>query len=398
MASRSSILSRFFPYLFAITITTVFITPYCGYLFHCGCRQLWEGGERFCNIHSLSGLHCPFCAHGSAAFYLIGGSVVAAQFIALAFVARRSNLLVSSALGVAVFLIAGGAAAWIAGSHDHYSRPLSAPVVTTSCASADHDAFTPSGTKNYFDHSILNALLTRYVDDHGWVDYEGLKKDHGELNRYLENLGQINPDQLPGACERLAFWINSYNAFTLADVIDDVYGKAASVRDVPGFFNRKRHVIAFQHLTLDEIEQQGRNIHDPRIHFALVCASTSCPKLQRFAYQGRDLDAELDRVVHEFLGDPERGARIDSNGRLLLSPILKWYAGDFSGQSGRLAVFFARVKANVSDQAALDYVTTYVPAEMKRWIEEKKPSIHYLDYDWSLNAQSAHKNQSGAVR
>jgi hypothetical protein len=398
MASRPGVLSRFFPYLFAVTITAIFITPYCGYLFHCGCRQLWEGGEKFCNIHSLAGPHCPFCAHGSAAFYMIGGSVVAAQFVALAFVARRSNVIVSSVLGVAVFLIAGGAAAWIAASHDHYSRPLSTPVVTTSCASADHGDPTPTGAKKYFDHGIFNALLARYVDDHGWVDYEGLKNDRSELNRYLESLNQINPDQLSGACERLAFWINGYNAFTLADVIDDVYGKAASVRDVAGFFNRKRHAIAFQHLTLDEIEQQGRNIHDPRIHFALVCASTSCPKLQPFAYLGRDLDSELERAAREFFGDPERGARIDSKGRLLLSPILKWYAGDFSGQSGRLAGFLARIKANVSDQAALHYVEAYVPPEMKQQIEEKQPGIHYLDYDWSLNAQSTHRNQPGAVR
>lgn len=323
---------------------------------------------------------------------------MAAQFVALALVARRRNMIISSAFGIAVFLLVGGAAAWIAASHDHYSSSLSAPIATISCASADRGSLPSSGTKKYFDHGILSALLSRYVDDHGWVDYEGLKNDRRELNRYLESLDEINPDQLSGACERLAFWINSYNAFTLADVMDDVYGKTASVRDVPGFFNRKRHAIAFRHLTLDEIEQQGRNIHDPRIHFALVCASTSCPRLQRFAYQGKDLDAELDRAARDFLGDPDRGARIDSNGRLLLSPILKWYAGDFSGQSGRLAGLFARFKANVSDQAALDYVATYVPPDMRRWIEEKHPGIHYLDYDWSLNAQSAHKNQPGAAR
>jgi hypothetical protein len=399
MALRLGTWGRFFPFVFAAAVTAVFITPYCGFLFHCGCRQLWEGGVRYCNIYSMAGPHCPFCAHGSAVFYLLdAGSIMGAQFLALAFAARRGSVLFSCAIAVMVFLLAGGAAAWIAGSHDHYSRPSSAPLMITSCASADQGALPSPAAQHRFDHSILNGLLARYVDDHGWVDYAGLKNDRPLLDRYLESLDKADPGQFAGGCERLAFWINSYNAFTLADVLDDVYGKARGVREVPGFFNRKRHAIASQRLTLDEIEQQGRNIHDPRIHFALVCASTSCPRLQQFAYQGPQLEAELEQAAREFLGDPERGARIDSQGRLLLSPILKWYAGDFSGERGRVEGFFARMKASVSDQAALNYVVQYVPVEMKRWIDEKRPAVHYLEYDWSLNAQSTHSSRSGAIR
>jgi hypothetical protein len=228
------------------------------------------------------------------------------------------------------------------------------------------------------------------------VDYDGLKSERHLLNQYLESLGNADPGVLINRCEQLAFWINSYNGFTLADVLDDVYGKAHSVREVAGFFNRKSHFIASHQLTLDEIEERGREMNDPRIHFALVCASTSCPKLQKFAYDGRDLDVELEQAAHKFLGDPARGARIEPPDRLLLSPILKWYSGDFSGRSRGLGNLFARVGANFSDRTALDYVAKYAAPEMKRWIDEKRPAVSYFDYDWSLNAQSVHKSPSGA--
>jgi hypothetical protein len=397
MSLRASTLSRYFPFAFAVILTAVFITPYCGFLLHCGCRQLWQGGAQICNVHLSSGPHCPFCARGSASFYLLTcTSIVVAQFIALALAARRRGVLVSSAISIAVFLAMGASLAWIEASHDHYSRSLLAPIVNRSCAAFDDTAHASHPGKRYFDHSLLSRLLARYVNDDGWVDYDGLKNERHLLNRYLESLGNADPGELINRCEQLAFWINGYNSLTLADVLDDVYGKARSVREVAGFFNRKGHFIASHQLTLDEIEERGREINDPRIHFALVCASTSCPKLQKFAYDGRDLDLELEQAARKFLGDPARGARIELPDRLLLSPILKWYSGDFSGRSGGLGHFFARVEATISDRTALDYVAKYAAPDVKRWIDEKRPVVTYFDYDWSLNAQSTHKSPSGA--
>jgi hypothetical protein len=125
-----------------------------------------------------------------------------------------------------------------------------------------------------------DRLLHTYVTDDGWVDYGGLARERDALKKFLDSLGSTPPNSFRDDAERLAFWINSYNAFTLADVLDLVYGKHQGVQKVEGFFNGRKHLVAGEHLTLDEIETRGRNLHDPRIHFAIVCASASCPKLQ----------------------------------------------------------------------------------------------------------------------
>jgi hypothetical protein len=238
-----------------------------------------------------------------------------------------------------------------------------------------------------FDHKLFGDLLAAYVNEQGWVDYPGLQKERGKLEQYLTALATANPDSFPNDAERLAFWINAYNAFTLADVVDKVYGKAKSVQDVKGFFNRKKHRIAGVELTLDEIEKQGRDLQDPRIHFAVNCASTSCPKLQRFVFTGAELESQLQKTAREFLSDITRGMNYDPNrNQVALSSIFKWYAADFT-QSNAVV---ARLKAETSGAELLEMALKYVPVEVAQFMREKKPTVKYLDYDWSLNAQETH--------
>jgi Protein of unknown function, DUF547 len=238
------------------------------------------------------------------------------------------------------------------------------------------------------DVSDFDRLLHTYVTDEGWVDYAGLARERGALNRFLEQLGNASPNSFKDNAGRLAFWINSYNAFTLADALDTVYGKHEGVRQVGGFFNGRKHLVAGEQLTLDEIETRGRNLHDPRIHFAIVCASASCPKLQRFAYKGEVLNNQLDQVARQFFADPNRGLRFDpKKNELYVSPILKWYAGDFTGSSGS---FWARAKATVSGSELLDFIARYSPAEVADRIDQNPPTLHYFDYDWSLNSLNTH--------
>jgi hypothetical protein len=235
-----------------------------------------------------------------------------------------------------------------------------------------------------FDHSALDGLLKTFVNDEGWVDYTGLQREPAKLDAYLATLGAAAPQSFSSDSECLAFWINAYNAFTLADVLDDVYKKAKGVKEVSGFFDKKRHRIAGADLTLDEIEKRGRDLKDARIHFAVNCASTSCPKLQRFAYTGAALEEQLTRISREFLNDPVRGMKIErGKNEVRLSSIFKWYAGDFTGSSSLLA----RVKAEVSGGEILEYVKKYAPEDTVKFINESKPAVKYLDYDWSLNAQ-----------
>jgi hypothetical protein len=238
-----------------------------------------------------------------------------------------------------------------------------------------------------FDHSALDSLLATFVNDEGWVDYAGLQRERAKLDAYLATLDAATPQGFGSDSERLAFWINAYNAFTLADALDDVYKKAKGVKEVAGFFDKKSHRVAGADLALDEIEKRGRDLKDARIHFVVVCASTSCPKLQRFAYTGAALDEQLTRASREFLNDPARGLMIDRGKNVVhLSSIFKWYAGDFTGSSSLLA----RVKAEVSGGEILEYVKKHAPEEAVKFINESKPAVKYLDYDWSLNAQETH--------
>jgi hypothetical protein len=241
-----------------------------------------------------------------------------------------------------------------------------------------------------FDHRAFDRLLASSVNEDGWVDYAGLERDRAALDAYLATLASAAPQSFSSDAERLAFWINAYNSFTLSDALSDVYHKAKGVKEVSGFFDQKRHRVAGQDFTLDEIEKRGRDFHDSRIHFAINCASASCPKLRPFAYTGAELDAQLNRVAREFLMDPARGLRLDrQRNEIYLSSIFKWYAGDFTGASSGAGRALAFAKAAVSGGAVLNYVKKFAPADVAQYIEQNHPSVAYLDYDWSLNAQHA---------
>lgn len=235
-----------------------------------------------------------------------------------------------------------------------------------------------------FSHRAFDELLNTYVDDNGGVDYAGLKKDRAKLDQYLATLAAAQPQSFPTDTDRLAFWINGYNAFVWADVLDKVYGKVKSVQDVKGFFDQKGHQIAGADLSLQEIENRGRDLKDPRIHFAVNCASTSCPKLQRFAYNGPQLDFQLSKAGREFLGDMNRGMNYDPARNIVyLSPVFKWYAPDFSHSNTAMAY----ANAVISGGEMLEAAKQFMPAHVSQFLTEKKMDVKWREYDWSLNVQ-----------
>ena len=288
-------------------------------------------------------------------------------------------LIIAAALGVAAVL---GAMLQFA-----YEGSRGNPLLSSSVQTEPRQAEQPSPC----DTSGYDRLLRTYVNDQGWVDYAGLAHERTGLNRFLGELASVSPTEFKDQSERLAFWINAYNAYTLADVLDTVYDKHKSVRQVSGFFDGRKHAVAGEQLTLDEIEKRGRDLHDPRIHFAIVCASTSCPKLQRFAYTGQALERQLDQAATAFLADPKRGLRFDlEHKELSVSPIFKWYAGDFTGNSSGAGSLWARAKATVSGGELLDFVARYAPDDVAQAIRENRPALHYFSYDWSLNSLNTH--------
>lgn len=216
-------------------------------------------------------------------------------------------------------------------------------------------------------HEPWNELLARHVDEAGRVAYRRLaERDAAALDRYLDTLAQADPEALPRP-QQIAFWLNAYNANVVKGVL--------SGHDAEGFLARKRFFdwfsfpLAGRKRTLAEIEHGilRRRYDEPRIHFALVCASTSCPKLRREAYSGERLDEQLDDQARRFLGDPRRN-RIGAGGEIRISRIFEWFAGDFVKAAGSVPAFIGR------------YVS--VP---------ENPRIEYMDYDWTMNAQEGQR-------
>ncbi len=239
-----------------------------------------------------------------------------------------------------------------------------------------------------FDHSEYEALLQLYVDENGKVDYDGFIKDRAKLDAYLESLGNANPAGFSSINERNAFYVNAYNAFTIRDVLDDVYQKTDSVKKVDGFWDRKKHRIGGEDLTLDAIEKVSRDFKDPRVHFAVNCASSSCPKLRRFAFTGTKLPEQFELITKDFLADENRGLKIDrTKNRVWISRIFSWYAGDFTGDTSKFGFLKGFIKSKFTASAGLNFILGKLSDEDVQYFREQKPDVDYLDYDWTLNSK-----------
>jgi hypothetical protein len=233
----------------------------------------------------------------------------------------------------------------------------------------------PAGSAGTVDTAAWGQALD-LAHHRGGLDYARLAADRSGLDAYLASLAAARPESW-GEPERLAFWINAYNAVVTHHVLER-YPGLASVRDVDGFFDELTFRVAGEERTLDEIEERARDLGDPRVHFAVVCASASCPDLRFEPYVGERLDAQLGEQTRTFLANPAKGLRYDRAANdVWLSSIFKWYAGDFTGGSTLLAY--------VARGPVLEWVLPHVSADLSAELGRRDPSIRYLDYDWSLN-------------
>ncbi len=223
------------------------------------------------------------------------------------------------------------------------------------------------------DHSSWDTLVRRYVDQDGRVAYRDWKaRDLAAFATYLKTLAEAKVEGMSDA-EAKAFWINAYNAVIIQGVFD---GYTAE-----GLISRKRLfswysiVIAGKKRTPDEIEHEilRPQFRDPRIHFTIVCASTSCPKLRPEAYVPERLEQQLDEATRAFINDPARNRF--AAGKVAVSPIFQWFAQDFIDPAGSVQKFLLR----------------YIAEEKKAILESVTGSLQYLDYSWTLNAQSGQR-------
>ena len=229
-----------------------------------------------------------------------------------------------------------------------------------------------------FDSAAWGRVLERFQHE-GGLDYAALKSARQDLDAYTSSLGAARPEE-GSRSQQMAFWINAYNA-VVAHFVLELYPEVESVKDVAGFFDRRRFPVAGEELTLDEIEQRALALDEPRVHFAVVCASTSCPDLRAEPYEADRLEEQLAEQTASFLADSSKGLRFERGDNVVwLSSIFKWYADDFTGGS-RIVAFFARGRV-------LDWVVDHLPQDRGGELAASEPAVRYLDYDWSLNDRS----------
>ena len=236
----------------------------------------------------------------------------------------------------------------------------------------------PLAASSAVDHAPWDQLLHRYVRQ-GLVDYRGLQSERAGLDRYLTSLADLDPAQLPSPQAQLAFWINAYNACVMKGVLDA--SPIKSVKDVKGFFDRLHYRVGGESLTLNAIEAKGRAVGDWRIHFTVVCASSSCPPIRAEAYIPERLQEQLTDQTTRFLSDSRNGWRVD-DATLRVSKLFDWYAADFVPPARR------RLFSRLTPELLADILQPYLAPEAVRAITARKHVLQFLDYDWTLNAQA----------
>ena len=210
----------------------------------------------------------------------------------------------------------------------------------------------------------VDIFLKKYVQD-GKVDYKRLKDNFQEVDKLYQSLASVKIDELTDK-EIKALYINAYNIIVIRQITE--YYPLKSALDKNGFFDKVKHNVGGEKLTLDQIEK-GKVIipfRDPRVHFAFSCAAVGCPELADFAFTADKLDAQLDERTTNAINNPDF-IRVKSGQNLVeLSMIFKWYERDF------------KMKA--------DDVMSYINEYRKSKIPSGYNIDHY-EYDWSLNIQ-----------
>ncbi|RAK65106.1 DUF547 domain-containing protein [Hymenobacter edaphi] len=223
------------------------------------------------------------------------------------------------------------------------------------------------------DHAAYDRLLKKHVNAKGLVDYRGFKADEKALNQYLAQLSNNPPAASWSKPEQMAYWINAYNAYTIRLILD--HYPVESIKDIGSKIKipfvttpwaAKFFSIGGEKMSLDDIEHGTlrKQFDDPRIHFALVCASLSCPRLRPEAYTAPRLDRQLDEQGRDFLRDPAKNKVGKTQAQL--SRYFDWYRADWEKNGQSVARWVNR------------YAATPMDADAK---------VTYLDYNWSLNKQ-----------
>jgi hypothetical protein len=251
------------------------------------------------------------------------------------------------------------------------------PVVAALFLTAPAPRPVHPAAASSFDHAAFDSLLRRHVVD-GSVSYRKWKAalaDRAALSAYVSRLATADTTGWSRA-EQMAFWINAYNAITLDRVLSAYpVSSITKIKPTLGVLPgngvwKEKHRVAGAPMSLDDIEHVvlRRHFADPRIHFAISCASKSCPPLAARAWSGGTLDADLDAATRRFVRSG-RYNTIAAGKPWALSKIFEWYADDFVAAAGSVPAWVVR----------------YLPPETARGVDPARVRWSARDYDWSLN-------------
>lgn len=244
-----------------------------------------------------------------------------------------------------------------------------------------------------FSHQVWDELLQKHVHvlaggGATQLDYRGVMAERKKLSSYLHALSGLSRKEFDSWSknEQLAFLINSYNAWTVELVLSR-YPKLDSIKDLGSFFRSpwQRDFIPLfgETVGLDHIEHdliRGSNRYkEPRIHFAVNCASIGCPALANQAYAAKNLEAQLEQATINFLSDSRRNYY--RNGVLTISPIFKWYREDFE-RSWRGATSLQQFLALYAQALNIEDLDS---GDVSKKLVAGKLEIKFSDYDWQLN-------------
>ncbi len=218
---------------------------------------------------------------------------------------------------------------------------------------------------------ILGTYVVESDDGVNRFDYGALQAnadDSAKLDAYLESFAALDFDTLSDD-ERFAAYSNIYNALTIQHIVGRYPVKSIRSGYLVGPWKRVFTTVDGEDVSLDDLEHGILRVEfsDPRVHYAVNCASFGCPNLRTDAWYAATLDEELDDAARDYINNP-RGVSVRRNGTLQVSTIYKWFREDFGG----------------SNDGVIDHLLEHAEPELAAQIEAKR-RITKHDYDWSLN-------------
>ena len=244
-----------------------------------------------------------------------------------------------------------------------------APVfLIAGCATQVPPPAAPTATASEAA-SAWAAVLARFVDERGEVDFQALAQDRAELDRVVRHVADTPPESLPDGQARLAHFINAYNALSMFNVVDSGIPQTHAGFNKVGFFVLRRFTVGGIAMSLRSFENDLIRPYaiargDPRIHFALNCSAVACPVLPRLPFTVANLDAELERETRAFFARPIN-FRVDAASRTVwLSEILDFYPEDF---------------VPAIAPGLLPYANRYAPAPAPADYQ-----VRFTPYDWTV--------------